>query len=92
MSDGKLNTELGRAAEAQAILDNALFQEAFEILRSSYTDAWLNSPARDEQGREKIYQFMTALKAVEDHLVSVVQTGELAKTQLEDLRTRKRLI
>tara|TARA_B100001093_G_scaffold67721_2_gene57775 strand:- start:1930 stop:2208 length:279 start_codon:yes stop_codon:yes gene_type:complete len=92
MSDGKLNTELGRAAEAQAILSNTLFKEALETLRSSYTDAWLNSPARDEEGREKIYQFMQALKSVEDHLVSVVQTGELAKTQLEDLRTRKRLI
>ena len=33
MSDGKLNTELGRAAEAQAVLNNAIFQEAFETLR-----------------------------------------------------------
>ena len=92
MSDGKLNQELGRAAEAQAILSNTLFKEALETLRSAYTDAWLNSPARDEEGREKIYHFMQALKSVEEHLVSVVQTGELAKAQLEDLRTHKRLI
>lgn len=92
MDNGKLNQELGRAAEAQAILNNAIFQEAVTTIKAAYTDAWLNSPARDTEGREKIYQFMQALTAVEEHLVSVVQTGEMAKAQLEDLRTHKRLI
>ena len=92
MSDIKLSQELGRAAEAQEILSNPIFADAIEKLKLAYTDAWLNSPARDEEGREKIYQFMQALKSVEEHLVSVVQTGELAKAQLDELRTRKRLI
>jgi hypothetical protein len=92
MDTGKLNQELGRASEAQAILNNDLFKEAFETVKAAYTEAWLNSPARDTEGREKIYQFMQALTAVEGHLVSVVQTGEMAKAQLEDLRTHKRLI
>ena len=87
-----LDKELDRAARAQGILKDPIVEDAFEELEKIYTQAWRESPARDEEGREKIYHMMQALIALRQHFESVVMTGELAKTKIEDLRTGKHLM
>jgi hypothetical protein len=48
--------------------------------------AWKQSSVEDTQARERIYNLCQALEAVKGHLKSVVETGKMAKAQLDQLK------
>jgi hypothetical protein len=72
---------------ARECLENEQFNWAFESIEQELTNAWRTSPARDEEGREKIYlslQMLTKLKAA---LQSSLETGKLADLDLQHKKT-----
>ena len=83
MEDGKRRAEQDRGAKAEALLRNPMLQEAFDTLEQKYIDAWRNSPVTAEADREKLFQMYQNLIAVRGHLQEVVNTGNLAKTEIE---------
>lgn len=83
MDEGKRRSEQDRGAKAEALLRNPMLQEAFDILEQKYIDAWRNSPVTAESDREKLFQMYQNLIAVRGHLQEVVNTGNLAKTEIE---------
>ena len=85
MNEGKLREETDRGAKSAALLRNELLVEAFETLETEYTDAWKSSAPQSADVRERIYMLTTALQALRQHLISVVETGRLAERQLIDL-------
>lgn len=69
-----------RAKEA---LDNEALQAAFEDIEEELKEAWKNSPARDEAGREKIYLMLHMLEKVQGALKTSLETGMLATKELQ---------
>lgn len=85
MEDRKLlrNAELGQ--KAQDVLDNEAFQLAFETIEQELSDAWKQSPVRDQEGRESIFRALTMLGKVKQALTETINTGKLARLELNHL-------
>jgi len=86
MSD--LQIEANRGTRAKAILEDELFQEALENLRKSYTEAIFQTGPNDELARTKIYLAYQILGKFENHFRTVMETGQLASKQLDELRKK----
>tara|TARA_R110000824_G_scaffold192924_4_gene375143 strand:+ start:133 stop:399 length:267 start_codon:yes stop_codon:yes gene_type:complete len=88
MNEGKLREEMDRGAKSAALLRNELLVEAFETLETQYTESWKSSASHHADARERIYMLTTALAALRQHLISVVETGRLAERQLTELNKK----
>jgi len=78
--------EQNRGERAAAILRDPLVVEAFETLKNTYVSRWLDSDLKDIDLREVAFYRVRALKDLEDHFRSLVQTGAMASRQLENPR------
>ena len=91
MEEPNLLLEADRGRQAQDLLEHPLLQEALQTLRSEFKEAWANSPARDSEGREKLWQLHALVGKFESHLTQVLQTGQLARLQLEEQSRLERM-
>lgn len=73
--------------QARQVLDNEAFAAAFADIKQELTDQWAQSPARDHEGREKLYQLLKLTDKLEATLRSSLETGKLAKLELEHQRS-----
>jgi ribosome-binding ATPase YchF (GTP1/OBG family) len=71
--------DANRAAE---VLQNESFQWALESIKQEITQSWQNSPARDDKGRELLWQHLAAAKNIEAALKSRLESGKLARLEL----------
>ena len=90
MDETKLNIDQGRALRAQQLMDDSLLLEAFASLESDYIAAWKLTPARDNDGRERLWQAVQIVAKVKDHLGSLIENGKLANAQLKQLAERRK--
>jgi len=74
-------------ARAKDVLDNEVFQQVFDDIEKELFQAWTESPARDAEGRERIHQYLAMLRKVKAHLTTTMETGALAKLDLEHKKT-----
>lgn len=72
---------------AKEVLENEVFQAVFADIEKEVTESWMNSPARDVEGREKLWQYLTLLKKVKAHLTTTMETGKLAQIDLQHKQT-----
>ena len=68
-----------REHRAKALVDNPLFQEAFEILREDLMSRWNNSGSADLQARESIWLAMRLLDRIHGHVTAIIETGHMNK-------------
>ena len=88
-----LEQRLHAGSRAKEVLENEAFVEAFEAIEKEVIEQWTNSPARDQEGREKLWSYLHLLKKVRTHLTSTLETGKLAQIELQhqqSLRERAR--
>lgn len=78
----KTERDIFRGERAQRLLEDELLQEAFATIEQEYTKQWINSPARDEAGRQSLYLMVKSLHRLRMELESVLQTGQVAKHNL----------
>lgn len=71
-----------RGEEARQLLEHPLLAEAFQTIRNEVTEQWQSSPARDVEGREKLWLTLRLLNRLEGQLQSVVETGKVARATL----------
>lgn len=71
-----------RGQQAERLLADPLLVEAFETIEQEITQQWITSPARDADGREKLWMMQQMLYRVKGHLDSVVESGKLARATL----------
>lgn len=83
--EDKLAQDTARAARAQALLSNELLDEAFTTLADAYTAAWRSTTVDEVAGREKLYLAINIIGKVKEHLVTIVNDGKLAASQLREL-------
>lgn len=77
------HNDLVIAAEAQRIVTNPLFEDAFAALERKYIHGWRNSAPSDSAGREKMYWLITALDEMKAELTRHITTGTLVREELE---------
>ena len=84
------SVEISRSNEAKQILESKLFQESIETLKKIYSEALLEKTgAKESDTREKLWIAYNVVGKVEQHLQTVIETGELATKQLEDFRKQQ---
>ncbi len=84
----KLEDEINRGQKAAQILAEPLVKEAFDVLKQECYDQWAKSPARDAEGREKLWLMLKSAERVEAHLRSLLETGKLAEATLRQKAAR----
>jgi hypothetical protein len=75
--------EISRGMEAELLLKNELFREAFDKTRQSIIDAMANSAFGDEKTHNHLVISLQLLNRVERCIKTVVETGKLAQIQYE---------
>ena len=82
----KLQSEVSRSEKARLGLSNPIFVEAIENLKKLYSQSLLNTGVNEEATREKLWLAYQIVNKVEQHFIEIMETGKLAKKQLEDFR------
>ena len=77
--------------EAERLLSHPLLLQAFELIEKDIQDQWLNSPARDVDGREKLHLMTKLLHRLRGQLQSVVENGQIVQRTLEQSRATEML-
>ena len=78
----KIQKEIARGKQAQALLENEMLKEAFDYLEKEYHTAWENSSIEQQKPRETVFMMLKTLKTVKQHIENVIATGKIANDQL----------
>ncbi len=71
MSNDKLQNAVARSDRAATLLRDELLTETFAKLEKDYIEAWRQSPAKDTDGRERLWQAVNIVCKVRDHLFKI---------------------
>tara|TARA_R100001086_G_scaffold130211_1_gene67361 strand:- start:333 stop:605 length:273 start_codon:yes stop_codon:yes gene_type:complete len=86
MDHNKLASEVSRGEKAKLLLDEPLIKEAFETLKKEFQDAILHTKHNEDEARRALWQAYHLTDRVENHLRTVMETGKLAATQINQLK------
>jgi hypothetical protein len=76
--------EIKRGAEAELVLNNAVYKEAFDKVEEGLIQAILSSALGDEKTHNKIAISLQLLHQINSALRTVMQTGKMAKIQVNE--------
>lgn len=76
--------EIKRGGDAEQLLNNALFVEAFTTVEDAIINKWKTSPVRDVDGQHELRLMLKLLADVKGYVVEVAQTGKLAAIAAEN--------
>ena len=68
-----------RERRAQSLIDDELLKESFDVLKEDLMNRWSNSGSTDLEARESIWLAMRLLDRIRGHLMSIIDTGHMAK-------------
>lgn len=68
-----------REEHAKRILNDPLYNEAFDQLGESIYNTWVHSSVQDVESREQCWLSLRLLERLRLHLTSIVETGEMAE-------------
>ena len=71
--------DIKRSNQSKRILEDELFIEAVQKIRSNLTQEWLNSDLQNSEQRENIFVMRRMLELVVMQLQSVMETGKIIK-------------
>tara|TARA_R100000049_G_C1947034_1_gene92599 strand:+ start:1169 stop:1426 length:258 start_codon:yes stop_codon:yes gene_type:complete len=77
---------VSQSSKAKQLLDNPLFKDALDELKKLYAESLFNTGAKEQDTREKLWLAYNIVGKVEQHIREILDTGKLAKKQLEDFR------
>jgi len=83
----KLNKAIYDADQAQLVLNNEQFQRAFGMIQQEIIEQWKQSPVRDQEGREKLWNLYMLSQKLENSIKATLETGKLASKELEYQRS-----
>jgi len=72
-------TNRTREEQARSLLNDKLYNEAFDQLAENLHNTWYNSSVNDVESREQAWLSLRLLERLRLHLTSIVETGEMAK-------------
>jgi hypothetical protein len=74
---------LGR--EASDLLNSKMFSDVMDSYEKALVEQWKLSPARDTEGREKLWLAVQALHGVRNALAAMIEDGKIAEIELKKL-------
>ena len=86
MDKSKLTSEVSRGEKAKLLLEEPLIKESFETLKKEFQQAILNTKHNEDEARKVLWQAYHITDRVENNLRTVMETGKLAATQLNQLK------
>ncbi len=81
----KIEKQIQQGQKAKQLLDDPLLKEAFEYLTEQYKSEIFNTSYNDHDQRQVLWMAYNMLDKIKGHLVSVMETGKLASSELENL-------
>ena len=81
----KTEKQIQQGQRAKQLLDDPLLKEAFEYLSEQYKQEIFNTSYDDHNQRQVLWMAYNMLDKIKGHLVSVMETGKLASSELENL-------
>jgi hypothetical protein len=78
-----LDHDLERAQQAKQLLDNPVYQEAIENVRSAIVAAWSGAPIRDTEGHHELKLMLKLLTDLEANINRVLTDGKIAQIEIE---------
>ncbi len=79
----ELSEELRRGELATAVLENPIYAESWELVRAGIIQAWESAPIRDKEGQNELKLMLKVLGDVRKTVEQTMQTGKLARIQIE---------
>ena len=70
-------TDEQRVSRAKNLLNDPLFNEAFDVLRKDLMNRWESSGSTELEARESIWLAMRLLDRIHTHISSIVETGHM---------------
>jgi len=74
-----VDKDIKRSQQAKEILENEIFIEAIQKVRTELHNEWLNSDPKDSAQRENIFVMRRMLEVVLMQIQSVMETGKIVK-------------
>ena len=68
-----------REGRAKSLLNDPLFNEAFDAIKEDLMNRWNVSGSTEVEARESIWLAMRLLDRIEGHIKSIVETGHMNK-------------
>ena len=68
-----------REEHAKRLLNDKLFNEAFDVIREDLMNRWSASGSSELEARESIWLAMRLLDKLHNHVSSIVETGHMNK-------------
>ena len=82
MDDNKLQSDIIRAEKARLLLDSDLLKEALETIEKDVVSMWGDTPARDKDGKEALWQLYKTSQKFRALLLGYIETGKYAQSEL----------
>jgi len=79
----KPEEELIRAEKARQVLEDKIVREALDGIKNAIIEGWRQSPVKDVEHREKLWSIYVGACKFEELLRSYIETGKLARAQLD---------
>lgn len=83
----ELGQRIYNGDQAKMVLENETFIAAFDDYETEIIKSWTESPARDLEGREKLWLMLSTLRKVKAMLLQTLTTGKLATEELKHQRS-----
>ena len=77
---------MSRSEKAKQVLENQIYKDSINKLKELYTNSLFNTGVNEQETREKLWLAYHIVHKVEQNIQEVLDTGKLAKKQLEDYR------
>jgi hypothetical protein len=91
MNDRDLQNDIDRAGNAARLLTDPLLAEALQAIRNEVVRTWVDCPARDQEGKEALWQLARTADKFETLLRGYIESGKLATAGLKQFEERKGL-
>lgn len=73
-----------KAQRAKMLIEDPLIAEAFQTLETEILRQWREAPARDAEGREKLWMMVKLCDRIKQHFESIINSGKLAGALIEE--------
>lgn len=87
----KEHEEIERGRQAQELLNSELLAEALDAIEAEVVAQWEKCPARDQEGKEALWQLFKTSKKFRTVLHGYINTGKLAAENLKRFEEKRGL-
>lgn len=74
-----------RAKHAEQLLNDPLFNEAFEAVEKACLEQWQATKTNDNESRERIWMMVKLNQRLKQHYLAIIDDGKIAAAEVAEL-------